>query len=632
MHLIVPLPFTLCSFHPLLTLIVPILIVHLRGTRPLPRHSFLFIICPCHTHTHHVVIHLGCTHFLTTLYHLFLLHLSLPWNALTMESFICSCYGVYSPWSHSPSSYTYSLQSHSFGFYPFLSSFTLIVLIFATLLWHSFSSFILVILIYATLFELSSLCLHRWIFLVCPSGPYIQPLFPFQAIFWTQELFTHPCQPLFSPFSSFSYAILAKYPLSNGSLLVSFQFASPSFVSLHLPFTCLKRSVIPDNDHRNSMHLEDFHMLSHSLPAPVWDTPVTPSFGCQLFLPPSTTDLSMVMGVEVVSLAIGATASVGISFRVGGTTRHVVRRFDVGRLQWVRAVAARWGGVESRTDVDSVAQASCVWYCPLRKALKTFSFPVTWLEFDHDYITQEIWIHQESYINSLLAELNMTSSNALVTPLDPSYLLRRESDTHPVIDNLTHMYQCLVGSLLQVDSSSVGGANMVLKPKKSKKKRKDLPLSEQACPMSSKRPSHSEQNSASFPPGKALMWCKPCIFGRQAHLSAPTSMTQGSKLGTKCHECYILGYPAGWHGDHVRSIDTTLSFLISLILIFLLPLNFLTWRRHCSHLISIRNTHILWNHCLLWFSSLFIPLTYRLCLQGWRLCGLVLQKDLECRS
>ena len=72
--------------------------------------------------------------------------------------------------------------------------------------------------------------------------------------------------------------------------------------------------------------------LSPSPPAPVWDTPVTPSFGFQLLLPPSTTDLSVVMGVEVVSLAIDATAGVGVTFGVGRITRHVVRRFNVWGL------------------------------------------------------------------------------------------------------------------------------------------------------------------------------------------------------------------------------------------------------------------------------------------------------------
>jgi hypothetical protein len=93
--------------------------------------------------------------------------------------------------------------------------------------------------------------------------------------------------------------------------------------------------------------------LSPSPPVPVWDTPVTPSFGFQLLLPPSTTDLSVVTGVEVVSLAIDATAGVGVTFGVGKIARHVVRRFDMWRLRWVRAAAARRGGVDSRSVVSS---------------------------------------------------------------------------------------------------------------------------------------------------------------------------------------------------------------------------------------------------------------------------------------
>jgi len=212
------------------------------------------------------------------------------------------------------------------------------------------------------------------------------------------------------------------------------------------------------------------------------------------------------MGVEVVSLAIDATAGVGVTFGVGRITRHVVRRFNVWGLRWVRAAAARRGGVKSRTDADSV------------EILETFS---------DDYITRET---------------------------DPSYPLGRESDTYPAIDILTHAYQHLVGSLLRVDFSSVGGANSILKPKK---KRKDPPLP----PMSFRRLSHSKQNSASFLPGRALTQCEPCIFGKQARMSAPTPTTRGSKLGAKYHECYLLGYPPGQRGHRVRSIATTLLFL-----------------------------------------------------------------------
>jgi hypothetical protein len=70
------------------------------------------------------------------------------------------------------------------------------------------------------------------------------------------------------------------------------------------------------------------------------------------------------------------------------------------------------------------------------------------IQFERDYLTREIWIHQEMYIDSLLAEHDLTSCNSVVTPLDPSHPLGREEDMYPAIDNLTSAYQHLIGSLL----------------------------------------------------------------------------------------------------------------------------------------------------------------------------------------
>lgn len=81
--------------------------------------------------------------------------------------------------------------------------------------------------------------------------------------------------------------------------------------------------------------------LSPSPPAPVWDIP---PYGRQLILPPSTPAAAV-----VVSLTIGATAGVGITFGVG----RIERGFDVWQLRWVRAAAARRGGDEE-DNPDSV--------------------------------------------------------------------------------------------------------------------------------------------------------------------------------------------------------------------------------------------------------------------------------------
>ena len=76
--------------------------------------------------------------------------------------------------------------------------------------------------------------------------------------------------------------------------------------------------------------------------------------------------------------------------------------------------------------------------------LKTF----VGIQFERDHLAWEIWIHQEMYIDSLLAEHDLMSCNAIITPLDPSFPLGCEEATYPVVDNLTHAFQHLIGSLL----------------------------------------------------------------------------------------------------------------------------------------------------------------------------------------
>ena len=76
--------------------------------------------------------------------------------------------------------------------------------------------------------------------------------------------------------------------------------------------------------------------------------------------------------------------------------------------------------------------------------LKTF----VGIQFEQDHLAQEIWIHQEMYINSLLAEHDLTFCNAIITPLDLSFPLGHEEATYPAIDNLMHAFQHLIGSLL----------------------------------------------------------------------------------------------------------------------------------------------------------------------------------------
>jgi len=148
--------------------------------------------------------------------------------------------------------------------------------------------------------------------------------------------------------------------------------------------------------------------LSPSPPVPVCrDTPVTPSCGYRL-LP--TTDLNVITAVEVVSLAIDAAAGVGITFGVGRITRNVEGKFSVWRLRcggkdhsaWVRAVAARRGGAESRRVVssggnDAEGSASL----EVEDYLQFYSTRTPPLP--PDLCRLATWIHQAMYSDSLLS-------------------------------------------------------------------------------------------------------------------------------------------------------------------------------------------------------------------------------------
>ena len=97
----------------------------------------------------------------------------------------------------------------------------------------------------------------------------------------------------------------------------------------------LKRSVIYDNDELFSSTSSASNSLDslpdtppHLLPlppVPVWDTSAILPSGHWWLLPPSTPAAAV-----VVSMAIGATASVGISFGVRSITRHADDYFQLG--------------------------------------------------------------------------------------------------------------------------------------------------------------------------------------------------------------------------------------------------------------------------------------------------------------
>jgi len=257
--------------------------------------------------------------------------------------------------------------------------------------------------------------------------------------------------------------------------------------------------------------------LSPSPPAPMWDTPVTPSFGCQLLLPPST---SVVTVIKVVSLAIGATAGVGITFGVGRITRwHVKRKFDVWRLlARVRAAAARRGGVESRSvvssggntlppDADSVAMAASDYFQLGAKSRERYFTGYPSGQCDH---LQRDIDEATSRFDNL-----MHACQHLIDEHDPALLLflllsrfcsaplpRHYAITHQVLRYLKGTKYFRLHSTLDLWRYRMGpGEPATLAFLK------------------------FVTDSVTFVTGRPLIHCEPCIFGRQAHLPAPTSST-----------------------------------------------------------------------------------------------------------
>lgn len=69
-------------------------------------------------------------------------------------------------------------------------------------------------------------------------------------------------------------------------------------------------------------------------------------------------------------------------------------------------------------------------------------------QFERDRKRRELWIHQEAFIELLLAEYGMEDCNPVQTPLDCDHPLGVETDVHPVVENLKQTFQRIVGSLL----------------------------------------------------------------------------------------------------------------------------------------------------------------------------------------
>ena len=59
------------------------------------------------------------------------------------------------------------------------------------------------------------------------------------------------------------------------------------------------------------------------------------------------------------------------------------------------------------------------------------------VQFERDVETCELWIHQEMFIDSLLAEYDLTNCNPVKTPLDSGHPLGLPNDIHTPEANLT---------------------------------------------------------------------------------------------------------------------------------------------------------------------------------------------------
>src|ERR1700678_49055 len=69
-------------------------------------------------------------------------------------------------------------------------------------------------------------------------------------------------------------------------------------------------------------------------------------------------------------------------------------------------------------------------------------------QFERDHTTQELWVHQENYIDNLLDEHSLHDCNSVTTPLDSNHPFGDITSSYPETPNLVKSYQRLIGSLL----------------------------------------------------------------------------------------------------------------------------------------------------------------------------------------
>jgi hypothetical protein len=67
------------------------------------------------------------------------------------------------------------------------------------------------------------------------------------------------------------------------------------------------------------------------------------------------------------------------------------------------------------------------------------------IEFIRNLTTREMWMHQSSYIETLLEDLGMTDCNPVKTPMDAN---RPDASDETVLSDRRTEYQTLIGKLL----------------------------------------------------------------------------------------------------------------------------------------------------------------------------------------
>ena len=70
------------------------------------------------------------------------------------------------------------------------------------------------------------------------------------------------------------------------------------------------------------------------------------------------------------------------------------------------------------------------------------------VQFERSLATIELWIHQSEYIDTLLADYDLTDCASVLTPMDSDHPFGRDADSFPSVPNIKASYQALMGRLL----------------------------------------------------------------------------------------------------------------------------------------------------------------------------------------